>query len=54
MRQWKDNIKVDLKGKGWEYGMDSYEYISGHGPVIISSYHSNELSCFIKFWEFLD
>jgi hypothetical protein len=52
--EWEDNIKMDLKGIGWEGTVGSYEHSPGHRRVTSSSYHSNELSGSIKFWEFLD
>ena len=49
---WDDNIKMDLKEVGWEYGLDRAG--SGQGQVAGTCECGNELSGYIKCGEFLD
>jgi hypothetical protein len=49
-RRWEENIQMDIKMVGC--GLDSSG--SGYGTLVGFCGHGNELSRFIKCWEFLE
>jgi hypothetical protein len=51
MNGWEYNIYMDLKNMTGGCGLDYTG--SGHGPVVSSCEHGDELSAFIKRWKFI-
>jgi hypothetical protein len=52
MREWEDNINMDLKEVGWRHELDWSD--SAKRQLAGSCKYGNEHSGFIKYGEFLD